>query len=308
MPTQSPNTSLLAAKNSSQDDLSVAPLANDSAGVTFLLKNLAPPSILYVERNDILVVEALSQDTAETVNVFIRLLRADGTLVEIQDNVITASGLTATNFKRITLAEGYLLSLAFVCTNATQRGQCFVKAFINRGNFNVFAPNAARDLVSNYVTKAAPIGWPEGVLQYSTDGPGRLYRVQPGAPAAGADWTQVVPLNVRWRVKSIFVQLVTNANVANRQVVIQFRTSGTQVYWEGSANINIPATTTADVTCSPNLPYNSLITTIIQIPLPENAVIGNNDNIHSNTINLQAGDQWGNPFIEVEEWIDAGGV
>lgn len=306
MSTNSPNTTLLQAKDEFSSDKTPAEITGPSNKVTFTERGVTPPSFLYIERDDVLAVEAMSLDTAEVVTVNYRLLLADGSIVVGQDSLALTLGATATNAKQLNLAEGYLLSLGISCANATQRGQCYVRVFVNRGNFTKFTPNAARILVADYVARFAPTAWPDGRQLYSTEGPGRIYRVQNAAPGAGIEFTVVVPLGIRWKVLSVFATLTTSATVANRQVQIQYRNNATAIFAEVNANANIPATTVANITGAMAEPYNTLITTSVQIPLPMDMILEGTDQIHSNTINLQAGDVWSNQFVAVEEWIEGG--
>jgi hypothetical protein len=144
---------------------------------TFGFRNVAPPSDIYVQRDDILVILAGAVHAADTITITVRLLRADtaqtvrpgqpetyamaegkpvppaaksaekcdymgevvGTIETIQFNFAVPVSTTVQPVTpfTITLAEGYLLSVSARAANAFEAGQTFVVAILNRGALNV---------------------------------------------------------------------------------------------------------------------------------------------------------------------------
>src|SRR5712691_5868344 len=124
---------------------------------TFQFQNVAPPSSLYIQRDDLLVVEVADFSGPHTVQVQGRVLLAPlpqspqpGTPVDPnappsspRSNVIepftgtvaTLAGGPVSTLLTLPLAEGYLLSVTVVETSQStaQRGLVFVRAWINRG-------------------------------------------------------------------------------------------------------------------------------------------------------------------------------
>lgn len=121
-------------------------------------------------------------------------------------------------------------------------------------------------------------------------------------PVVGADWSIRVPGNARWLIKSLQAQLLTSAAVANRVVhltlqdpelngVYNVPVTGNQVAgstWQYSAGVSTDPVTfdNASTLC---IPYETQLN-------PQWS-------IGSLTTGLDAGDQWSNIYLNVEEWL-----
>lgn len=122
-------------------------------------------------------------------------------------------------------------------------------------------------------------------------------------PAAGAEVSETVPTNARWKLHSIIASLVTDGTVANRNVnwIID---DGTTTLYTSNDNTNHAATTTASHILSENQTRGT-IGTIYNSPMnPVGLVLFQGWRIRTSTTNLQAGDNWAAPQIFVEEWIE----
>jgi hypothetical protein len=121
-------------------------------------------------------------------------------------------------------------------------------------------------------------------------------------PLAGADWTYS-HFGPSWLlIRSIVAQLLTSATVAARaarvrltyqsQLVLQLPPTGTQ------------AASLTNIYCA-NTAYSSSGDPLTQIwPLPETLILKDGMVLASNTVNIQAGDQWSNIALLVEEFTD----
>lgn len=256
--------------------------------------------MLYLQRDDQLVLQAVTSTTGEAVTFNIRLLLADGTLVPIQQTVRPPNNRTVASVT-VSLDEGYLLSVSCICGQAAQRGWTFARAFVNRGAFGTGQPGQL--LFSDYVTTQVSGGYPGGRITSPTEGPGALKAAQVAAPGAGLDWAISVPSNARWRLLSAIATLTTAVAVANRQVQISVGVGAGEVY-RGSPNQNIVASTTARVSFSSAPQSFALMPTNVHVPIPVSIYMGLGDVLSTNTLNIQAADQWGIPTVGVEEWID----
>jgi hypothetical protein len=294
--------------------------------VTFSLKGLEPPSPLYIQRDDQLVIEGVSSLVGTSVIVTARLLLASAPtagqpdtghhdpvdaalggnpVVTIQQVMQIPSAFTAA-ILTLPLAEGYLLSVTAVGgpVSASARGQLFIRLWINRGATFVGSPNAAQILVSDYVTINAPIGWPASRVLYPTEGPGNLREVTVANPAAGADWSLTVPSLTRWRIQNFNAQLViANAGVA-RIIRAQLKTGAGVVMHQAAAQQTGAVNTTVQVSGSSGQITSVVDTTTLNLPLPGQVVVASGEILAVSTSNINAGDQWSNIRVLVEEWLD----
>lgn len=69
------------------------------------------------------------------------------------------------------------------------------------------------------------------------------------SPAAGAEFTQAVD-GYWWRLLTIFVRIVTDANAANRTILIEYRDQAGNVYHRNGNPVTYPASQTEDFSFS----------------------------------------------------------
>jgi hypothetical protein len=273
--------------------------------VSFRLQDIGPPSSLYIQRDDSLTVMMVAgQVTNERCTIQARLLRPDGVIVSIEQNLPYAGAAYSRQFFNTPLAEGYLLSLTVGSTAAQFAGQTFVRAYIVRGKPNALPASSHYLLASGYVTVNLPVSWPGGRLLLGQEGDGYLYAPQITSPSAGADFTFTMPSSVRWRVQSINAQLITSAGAGSRLPQIQIQTAGGNTVWMAPPSQAVPASTTAQVSMSSSQVSAVTVPTLVSISLPAPLMIMPGFKINSVTSGLLAGDQWGNIFMMVEEWLD----
>ena len=138
-----------------------------------------------------------------------------------------------------------------------------------------------------------------------TPNTGILVSVAGTNPAAGADWSQTVTANKRWRIQSIRFQLVTDATVATRTVRILF-TDGTNTFFLLPAVDVQIASLTYNYECVVDGYQRALHVPGVGapsafIPIPNNLWLTGGYVMRTSTINLQAGDDFGAPRFLVEE-------
>jgi hypothetical protein len=293
---------------------------------TFGFEGITPPSPLYIQRDDVLFVQAATSQTNEVVTFSGRLLQSPfpfggqpdqpgrvltEELLRSSNNIIPftvvlqPSNTRAVVSAALPLSEGYLLSLACVSTVAITRGQTFARASIINGGATVqFARQA---LFADYVTTQIAGGYPVGRILSPLEGPGFIRSVTNASPGAGADWNFPVPTNARWRVISGDAQLVTGAAVANRQVELQVLAVA-QIVYTGPSIVNQVATTTVLYSWTGLGPYTPINAQRAILPIPPglylSANAGGAQSLASNTVNIQGADLWGAQALGVEEWLE----
>jgi hypothetical protein len=299
--------------------------------VTFGFDKVEPPSPLYVQRDDILLLQVFTTVLAqETVNFNVRLLQvpflqggqpsdeaesapegktiSQGNIISLQKSVINANPYSVV-FVQMALTEGYLLAVAANPQGATQRGQTFVRCAVIRAGLLLTPLSSFQVLFADYVTGDGPTGWPGGRIVGPTEGPGRIYQISVGNPAAGADWTTQFSAFARDRIICANAQLLTSAAAGNRLPRAQIVDGSGNLVFQGSPTQAIVASTTAQVSFYPDPLASVVDVTTVAVALPGQDTIGAANAatgaiFRTNTLGILAGDQWSNIHILVEEWLD----
>jgi hypothetical protein len=304
MSTLNPNESLLQGAKGTPSDIKPAPLAVSSSAISFAFQGVQPPSILYVDVDDQLVLQSASNQGAEVVTVNVRLLLPNGRLEDMQF-VTRPAGTRTPLVQKFSLAQGYILSVSAACAVAVTRGQTFLRISTQRAASG--AGNPAQMLFADYVTTQAASAYPNGRVLSPTEGPGWIHPISSSAPGAGADFVFQSVNNQRLRIIEAFAQLTTSAAVANRNIQIEVLHSASVVQIL-SALASVAASTTANVTLVPLNPYTGVNPNDLLIPIPPALTLagftGAVGTIQSLTTNLQAGDQWSALTVLVEELLE----
>ncbi|SRR6266851_2183356 len=289
--------------------------------VTFDFESVAPPSTLYIQRDDQLVIQAGSVNANEIVTVGLRLLEAPvprggqpeqgqpsagvpdprntNVVSFFQERFILVNARVVNNILRA-LAEGYLLSVVVSCNTAQFRGQCFVRLWLQSGGLT--ATSQRQLLFSDYVTSVPSAGFPGGRISAPEEGPGFTRVLQISTPAAGADFVNTNIATQRFALKSLSATFTASAAVANRNVTITIDQGG-NIVWADDLTASITAAQVISVNGSQTNVPTGLITTTLFFVLPPGLIMMPQWNIRSSTANIQAGDQWSNIWMNLEEYL-----
>ena len=149
-------------------------------------------------------------------------------------------------------------------------------------------------------------GW-SGTDESSTGGPGALKFISGTDPAVGAEISETVPTGARWKIRNVRFQIVTSTITATRSPRITYD-NGTTVF------LAIPAGTTVAANSPRTFCVPSGFTGIetafdsaqeIRIPVPPDIILFAGYRIKTSTGAIQSGDNYGQPFLQVEEWLEA---
>lgn len=133
---------------------------------------------------------------------------------------------------------------------------------------------------------------------------GALLTLVVPTPAAGSDWSLTVPPSKRWILQSVIGTLTTDANAANRRVILTAQQNGVS-FMEIPTSQDLAANGVADIAFAPHLP--SVIATPVLRPQtqPCNPInLRQGDTLSYVTNALQVGDQWTDVRVQVLEWIE----
>lgn len=270
--------------------------------VSWQLKRLAPPSPLYVTVDDVLRASAASSQANELITVSWRLLRAsDGVIVYGQGTVQPGSDRVIVT-QDFPLAEGFLLSVSCKAAVALTSGATFLRLFLNPKVLGAGQPGYM--LMSDYVTTQVSSGFPNGRLLSPTEGPGGLTQIVVANPVAGADWTFTVPTNATWRLISISEILVTSAAVANRSPKIRLNFFSGGRFFRTGNSVRVVASTNILIAAAAGGAFVGDITDSMQLSLPVGTRVRSGDVIASETLNLDAADQYSQIVIRFEDYLE----
>jgi hypothetical protein len=256
---------------------------------------------LYLTGEDSLRLTTFGALVGATVVVQGRIITPEGALTPFAETHIPNSDRTSKT-SVYPLREGFLTT-AHLAAGGTLalRGHIFAILEIVRGRDGAIQPLGT--LLSDYVTSNGRVAWPGAPIVSCASGPGRLRTIHGADPAAGAEITEIVPANTRWKIRTFNYTLVTSAAVANRRPVLTFATSG-DVIWETASNIAQTATQAAKYRAGVGVPFFLYDTLAYHLPLPCDLWLAAGAVISTVTAALDAGDNYGPPLYTVEEWIE----
>jgi hypothetical protein len=233
---------------------------------------------------------------------------ADGTPARaayIQQLVMTVTSIIgAPTYAKLPLQEGFLLSVGVVAAVAVQRGNSFVRIWLQKAAVVGTTLSAAMPLVADYVTQYHPIGFPNSRTLSPTEGPGMIYEINLANPGAGNDWTYSLPVNNRMRVQSIAAVFSASAAVANRIIRVQTKNILGGITYQAAATLVITANQAALVAIAPGQVTTTLDAGTINIALPTPILLYGVQTICVSTLGLQATDAWSGIHMDTEIWVD----
>ncbi len=269
--------------------------------ITFNTREVPAPAPLYITRDDILVLRVRNSVAGINVTCRGRYLGRDGQVHRFSEFVVPTSDRASNNLQ-IELDDGFLLSVTVAVgeTEVVRRGQTFVQAFLQHGSVEAAYQQL---LVSDYVTQQAPVGWPGGILRSSIEGPGVLRSITGTDPAAGAEISETVPVNARWRLSVLSAVLVTDATAVTRQVEFLLD-DGATILFDEQHPFGQTASLTWRYTAADVGWMHTAASTRPLLPIPPDLFLFQGWRIRTVTLNIVAGDNWGAPQMLVEEWIE----
>lgn len=267
-----------------------------------LTHHIKPDYGFYIQNDDRLYVAAYSSASSLRVRFSGYFLSANG---EVRQYAVD---LAPTNDRAVTSAlqsigEGFILScIAHLLSGNANRGQCYVRARIQRGTGATIVPIV--QLLGGYLSDEFSPSFPYGRIEGPLEGSGYIRQVTGTNPAAGAGADETVPTGARWNLLNFAVAYTTDATVANRYFILDVssptewqigiisilaQTAGTTRYiWLAIGTDRVFEVNTA---------YQSLPLPIVPLTAGWR--------LSAYATNGVAGDDFGAPLYTVEEWIEA---
>lgn len=282
--------------------LPIIPIADSATQknlVTFMQQGIQPPSNVYMQPDDILMVGITALSTGRLVTFRGRFLDTQGNIkpFEFTPNVTITR---ARQFFTFPLAEGFLLSInAFTLSGTNNWGDTHAAAMISRKGAAL--TDTAMTLFAGYLTFQNPLGWPEGGIHQGVEGPGNIRIITGTDPIAGAEMSETVPLGAIWRLMSLRIQLVTSAVAGNRVVQAEFDDGAGNVFGRATPSAVQAASLTFDYTIGSANALGSGAGGNVGISMSDNVRLPPGSRIRTKTSLLDVGDNFGAPVYIVEE-------
>lgn len=282
------------------DDYNALKSAIAGSDVKFKDRHVQPPSLYYVTRDDKIVLSVWSPIVATEIQLSIRMMLADGTLVpRFEDKTIqpTGAGVFTMVFEN---AEGYLLS-ATVATPGAPRGQCFVSLAVKRGG-GTQDKTLGDVFLQGYPSQTGAISYPTSRVVDSLEGTGRMRVVTVANPAAGTDFSVTVPAGVVWKLEGFAALYTASAVAADRLPVFEITDAVPNLITETFANAAITAGLAVRLAGFQGaFPFATATDGLLSLPVNLRLLPG--WIFKSVTAGKQAADQWSAIALTVEEYI-----
>jgi hypothetical protein len=133
--------------------------------------------------------------------------------------------------------------------------------------------------------------------------------IVPPKVAAGADITATVPVGVIWNVVSLSATFTASAAVANRTISFQVKAQDGSVVYQYALNTALTAGQILVLEFSEDvvtIPTGYSTTNSVVSPLPS-TWFPPGWSFGTNTLSIQAGDQWSGLGLWIQEWLPAAG-
>lgn len=263
---------------------------------------LPSPASFYVTGEDRLRVVSANSLVGVVLNLHWRHAEASGRTVANAQSHRPASDRSIAS-DDYPLGVGSLLNVTvFAGAGAPRIGQTYVMVQLVRGAGA--AAVVLGTLLAGYVTSTQALGWPGSPIAGSLDSGGYLRQIVGASPAPGAENSEVVPTGARWELVSFHALLVTSAAAGGRQPRLLMTFGGT------NAQVILPAPGTLGPSAAMNflwtqgVPWQlgSLVDCLA--PLATNISLSAGTVISTNTLTMNAADNYDAPVYVVREWLE----
>lgn len=260
------------------------------------------PLGLYFSGEDLLRLSIYNSAAGLTVALRARFLPIGGTTARDVERTLTPATDRSLSSVTCELDEGWLLDAEVIVTAGTPiLGQTYALLTMLRGRS---ASGFELGMLSaGCVSVGRRLAYPRDWITASVEGPGAIRSVAGTDPAANVEISEVVPTGARWRLRAIDAALVTDANVANREVTLTID-DGANVLAEVTTGVAQAASVTRRYSFAQGVQrVTAAASTIIGAPAPDLILLAG-WRIRTVTTALQVTDNWGAPRLCVEEWIE----
>lgn len=182
-------------------------------------------------------------------------------------------------------------------SNNQIQGTCYARISLTANGETVY------NLCTGYVYAHKGISFPQTTNEATSSYIGQVTGVITANPAAGANWSAVVPNGQMWRIIAITFSLTTAAAAANRRVHLHFTTTdGPEIETYPSVDQVISTTITYNCAHYGYTPDETNDDRVL-INIPPNILMRAGDEISSHVTNMNVGDNLTSASILVEKFL-----
>lgn len=268
-----------------------------------LMHRIKPEGSVWLRDGESVLFQAFASVSSLVLRFTGYALTPQGAVVPVEVQLAPTSDRAATEEVR-QFGECFILGLACsIVSGNADRGQCFVRARIQRGSGSVAIP--LMPLIQHYVTDSYSPVFPYSPQEDALDGPGNLRSITGTNPAAGVEVSETVPTGARWKVWAITTSLTIGGVGANEESSLTFD-DGTTVLAQYPSGVVQGANDTTTVSWShagtdiePTVTGMLVQRSIAQLMLKAGY------RIRTVTGNFAGTSNYAAPQLLVEEWLEA---
>lgn len=253
-----------------------------------------------VRTRDVIVLRILNTTANTTIQFGGRVLKQDGTQVDINQQLVLAPNVVVREIS-IPLLDGWLLSFQVNAQDAAfAYATMYVEAFLSFGTGT--STQRYRTLFSDYLDARSAIAWPHIERIVPGEGPGDIRSLSSPNPAAGAEINDVLTAELKYHFKSLSFTLVTDATAANRRVSLEILEDSGGVVAQIPVQVAQTASLTWRYTFAMGVPVIlDTVGLLMVLPIPDMFMNGDYE-INTVTQNLQPGDNFSGYVANLNAW------
>lgn len=254
-----------------------------------------PP--LWVDSRDLIAATAWNSKANVRICITGRHLSPTGIISHIETHFTPTADRVNYQWLQRTSA-GWLLSVAgYADQNEPQRGQTYLRLGIHREG------ELAALLAMDYLIGRNSVFWPGGQHRPTVGGFGAVRAITGTDPAAGAEISETVPSSAVWRLRSIAAELVTSAAGAARVIYLEIDDGTNTLHRYYNPTTQDTSKTRQHYWTPGNTFFTYASGQGYQYGIAPDIILHPGYRFRTSTVNLDAGDNWGPPYYQIEEWI-----
>lgn len=237
----------------------------------------------------------------------LRLSAAASLVGEVNLRAVTRNGIIALNVE--TTADGVVQSDTVgiddipILVSAVDEGDSFLPGQCWANISLEFAEEETISLGSGFVYVDKGIMWPSANHQDAVPNRGDFATVKSANPAAGTEAALTIPAGQLWRILAAHIQLATDATVVNRSIRLALNISGGQKWIAFNVQAQTASTTYTHHFAHYGYANGEVSGAEMIYSLPQNIWLTPGSTIATDTLNLQAGDDYGIMVLIVEKFM-----
>lgn len=262
---------------------------------------IASPFQFYLDGADNIRVEGWNSCVGAALEVQGRAIDNEGQVQTF--NMVLPLTADRTRARRdFAAVRGYILNLIVLARDADPCiGQTFTRVSIIRGFTG--ATTVLGVLLQGYVTAQQGLGWPGSPIENSLVAMPVDRFIEGTVPAAGANFSEVVPTGARWQLTGVFASFTTAVGGANRSIQLRTLSPVTSAIYV-QPTTQAPALTYT-YSWGANLPIAvDPVSQRAQQSFRDPTIMIEGESVGSLVTNIAAGDQWSVVRLNVREWLE----